>query len=164
VRTARNRKEGNMSCVLVLTPLVIAGWPVVAGAVTAAVTSMGFNLVSSGSEAVAEKRSTKTERVEVELEESEILAEAMTNQRVVVERDGMRAVFTRDERGALRVCMEGEGYSKAQLKKTGEDLINRVTQQFVYHRVVSELKQRNMQIVDEQVSADRTVKIRVRNL
>ena len=94
-----------------------------------------------------------------------ILQDAIANQKIVVQRaDGVRAVFTRDERGALRLCMEGENVSKAELRQIGEELINRVTQQFVYHRVVSELKQRNMTIVDESVSADRTVKIRVRNI
>ena len=45
----------------------------------------------------------------------------------------------------------------------GEELLGRVTQQFVYHRIVNELKDRNMAIVSEEVSEDRTVKIRVRN-
>ena len=76
----------------------------------------------------------------------------------------MRATFSRDARGALKLCMEGEGFSKAELKKAGQELVDRVTQQYVYHRVVSELKERNMNIVDEEVAADRTVTIRVRNL
>src|SRR5207237_9608120 len=99
-----------------------------------------------------------------QLDESEILASTVSNEQIVVERDGSRATFSRDERGALKLCMEGESHSKADLKRVGEDLVNRVTQQFVYHRVVSELKQRNMTIVHEEVGADRTVKIRVRNV
>ena len=59
--------------------------------------------------------------------------------------------------------MEGESYSKDQLRQIGEELVGRVTQQFVYHRVVTELKQRGMAIVQETVGADRTVKLRVRN-
>jgi hypothetical protein len=82
---------------------------------------------------------------------------------MVVEKDGVRAVFSRGARGALRVCMEGEGYSKAELRRIGEELIGRVTQQYVYHRLVTELKERNMTIVDEEMAEDRTVKIRVRN-
>jgi Protein of unknown function (DUF1257) len=63
----------------------------------------------------------------------------------------------------LKVCMEGKGKSKAELRKLGQELVGRVTQQYAYHRIVTELKQRNMAIVDEQVTADQTVKIRVRN-
>ena len=150
-----------MSCVVVVTPLVIAGWP------------MGFSVAQSAAAAkthadtsVAAKPRVDTHaQVEIEVEESEILADAIANQKIVVQRgDGVRAVFTRDQRGALRLCMEGEAVSKDELRRIGQELIDRVTQQFVYHRVVTELKQRNMTIVDESVSADRTVKIRVRNL
>ena len=63
----------------------------------------------------------------------------------------------------LKVCMEGKGQSKAELRKLGQELVGRVTQQYAYHRIVTELKQKNMAIVDEQVTADQTVKIRVRN-
>ena len=152
-----------MSSVVVITPLVIAGWPVISAAVTAAVASMGFSVVraAAAQPAVAAAKGEGRNKVDIELDESEILASSVSNEQIVVERC---ATFSRDERGALKLCMEGESHSKADLKRIGEDLVNRVTQQFVYHRVVSELKQRNMTIVDEQVAADRTVKIRVRNL
>jgi hypothetical protein len=98
------------------------------------------------------------------VEESEILAEtAGTDQQIVVERDGVRAIFSRDSRGALKVCMEGEHLSKTQLQQIGEELIGRVTQQYAYHRIVTELKERRMTIVDEELAADQTVKIRVKN-
>ena len=64
---------------------------------------------------------------------------------------------------ALRVCMEGKGHSKAELRRIGQELVDRVTQQYVYHRVMTEMKQRNMHVVSEEVAEDRTVKIRVRN-
>ena len=158
-----------MSSVIVLTPLVIAGWPVITAAVTAAIGSMGFTVVSNAARGTidAKKSTAPKNRAEIDVEDSEILAEttsaAGTNE-IVVERDGVRAVFSRDARGALKLCMEGEHLSKAELRRIGEELIGRVTQQYVYHRIVTELQQRNMTIVDEEVAADRTVKIRVRNL
>ena len=107
---------------------------------------------------------SSTNREEIEVEDSEILQEAAgTGEEIVVERDGVRATFSRDTRGGLRVCMEGAGMSKSALRKLGEELIGRVTQQYAYHRIVTELKERNMTIVDEQVSEDQSVKIRVRN-
>lgn len=158
-----------MSCVVVISPLVIAGWPIITAAVTGAVASMGFSIVRAGASSTnadisLSARGESRTRVDIEVDDSEILKDSVADQRIVVEREGMRAIFTRDDRGALKLCMEGEGHSKSELKRVGQELIDRVTQQFVYHRVVTELKQRNMTIVDEQVSADRTVKIRVRNL
>lgn len=161
-----------MSSVIVLTPLIIAGWPVISAAVTAAIGSMGFSIVSgaaanAGVATQAKGKEKEKNRTEIDVQDSEILAQttsAAGANEIVVERDGVRAVFSRDARGALKLCMEGEHVSKAELKRIGEELIGRVTQQYVYHRIVTELQQRNMTIVDEEVAADRTVKIRVRNL
>ena len=105
---------------------------------------------------------TAVNRTEIEVEDSEILAgTAGAGENIVVERDGVRTVFSRDGRGALKLCMEGR-LGKNDLKKIGEELMGRVTQQYAYHRIVSELKQRNMTIVDEELTADRAVRIRVR--
>jgi hypothetical protein len=151
-----------MSTVLVVTPIVIASWPAISAAVAAAVGTLGFTAVRE-QEANREEASS-TNRAEIEVEDSEVLQEAGgSGEEIVVERDGIVARFSRDARGALKVCIEGHGHSKSELKRIGEELIGRVTQQYVYHRVVTELKQRNMAIVDEQVEKDRTVKIRVRN-
>src|SRR3954454_14433805 len=130
-----------MSSVVVLTPLVIASWPVISAAVTAAVASMGFNVLQAASPSATQEveKPLIGRRVEIELDDSEILSDARGEQ-IVVERNGVRATFTRDERGALKLCMEGEAVSKDELRRLGEELVNRVTQQFVYHRVVTELK------------------------
>src|SRR5205814_2762608 len=104
-------------------------------------------------------------RTEIDVEDSEILQQsAAVASDIVVERDGVRATFSRDVRGALKLCLEGEGRTKAELRQIGEELMGRVTQQYAYHRIVSELRERNMTIVDEEVGADRTVKIRVKNV
>src|SRR5687768_8518319 len=128
-----------MSCVVVVSPLVIAGWPIITAAVTGAIASMGFNIVQSAATTTnphidLSQRASQTTRVDIEVEESEVLESSMPDERIVVEKEGMRAIFTRDERGALKLCMEGEGHSKSELKRVGQDLINRVTQQYVYHR------------------------------
>jgi len=151
-----------MGACLVLTPLIIASWPAITAAVTAAVTSMGFSIVQNG---VVERAPAATRRrVDMEVEDSEILKDsAGTAEQIVIEREGIRGTFARDARGALKLCMEGVGCSEAELRKLGDELIGRVTQQYVYHRIVTELKNRNMTVVDEQVSQDRTVKIRVRS-
>ncbi len=151
-----------MSTVVVLAPIIIANWPMITAAVGAAVGTMGFAMVRR-EEAITQRAGTKN-REEIEVDNSEILPSAIgAEEEIVVEREGLRAVFTRDARGSLRVCMEGTGQSRSELRRLGQELIDRVTQQYVYHRVVTELKARNMAIVDEEVTEDRTVKIRVRS-
>jgi hypothetical protein len=152
-----------MSCVVVVTPLIIAGWPAITAAVTAALGSMGYAMTKDTTSRRRQLEAGKT-TAEIEVEDSEILEGGTgTGEELIVEKDGIRTVFSRDTRGALKVCMEGEGYSKKQLRKIGEELIGRVTQQYVYHKMITELKERKMAIVDEEVEADRTIKIRVRN-
>lgn len=153
-----------MSTVMVITPIIIANWPAITAAVTAAVGSMGF-AAAQEAHAYDRTRTSAANREEIEVEDSDVLqAAAGTAEELVVERDGVRATFSRDGRGALKLCLEGGGLSKSQLRKLGEELIGRVTQQYAYHRIVTELKERNMTIVDEQVTKGQTVKIRVRNL
>lgn len=151
-----------MSTVLVITPILITSWPAITAAVGAAVATMGFTVAQ---DAVAQtNEGSGVSREEIEIEDSEILEGTVgTDQKIIVERDGIRATFSRDARGGLRLCMEGHGMSKNQLRELGDELLGRVTQQYAYHKIVSELKNRNMTIVDEQVTDEKSVKIRVRN-
>lgn len=152
-----------MSSILVVTPLVVASWPLMSAAITAAIGTMGFAASQHQGPRVREIAGAKT-RAEIELEDSEILAgSGGTGEQMVVERDGIRAIFSRDARGALKLCVEGNGQSKAELKRIGEALVGRVAQQYAYHRLVSELKERRMTILEERVGADQAIHIRVRN-
>jgi hypothetical protein len=154
-----------MSSCVIVTPLIIASWPAITAAVTAAIGSLGYSVAAAGAGTTQKAETEARTRAEIDVEDSEVLQEAgPAGGELIVEKDSVRAVFSRDARGALKLCVEGDGLSKSELKKIGEDLIGRVTQQYAYHKIVTELQNRNMTIVDEKVSEDRTVKIRVRNL
>ncbi len=85
-----------MSTVLVVTPLVVASWPLMSAAITAAVGTMGFAAAQNQGPRVRQIIDPKA-RAEIELEDSEILAgSAGSGEQMVVERDGIRAVFSRD--------------------------------------------------------------------
>ena len=152
-----------MSTVLVVTPIVVASWPLLSAAITAAIGTMGFAAAQQKGPRVRQTASTAA-RAEIELEDSEILAgSAGSGEQIVVERDGIRAIFSRDARGALKLCVEGSGHSKAELKRIGEALVGRVAQQYAYHRLVSELKERQMTILEQRVGEDQAIHIRVRS-
>ncbi|HZZ41763.1 MAG TPA: DUF1257 domain-containing protein [Tepidisphaeraceae bacterium] len=152
-----------MGAIVVITPLIIAGWPAITAAVTAAVGSLGFTLAQGAAANI--QRADTTTRCEVDIEDSQILeSSAGSGEELVVVKDSIRAVFSRDARGALKLSLEGKNISKAELKQLGDELVGRVTQQYAYHRIITELKSRNMAIVEEQVQADRTVKIQVRSI
>lgn len=152
-----------MSTVLVVAPIVIANWPMITAAVTAAIATSGFTAIQHEASNIASQMKSKT-RETIEVDDSEVLTDTFgTEEAIVVERDGITATFNRDSKGALQICMEGDRVSKTQLRAIGEDLLGRVTQQYAYHRIVSELKNRGLTIVDEEMTETESVKIRVRN-
>jgi len=132
-------------------------------AITAAVGTMGFAAAQNKGPRVRQIADSAV-RAEIEVEDCEILAgSAGTGEQMVVEREGIRAIFSRDARGALKLCVEGHGHSKAHLKQVGEALVGRVTQQYAYHRLMSELKERGLTIVEDRMDQDQAIHIRVRN-
>lgn len=150
-----------MGAVLVLTPLVVASWPAVASAVMGAATSMGFSV--GGVPVGREKRRSRKRTVETEIENSEVVAEAMNRgEKIVVQKDDITIEIGQDERGACTVCVTGDRNSDRQLKQIGQAMAGRVVQQFAYHRLMSELKHRNYSIVDEKVMQDDSIQVCVR--
>ena len=152
-----------MSTVLVVTPLVVASWPLMSAAITAAVGTMGFAAAQTRGPARAADRRPQDHAPR----SSSRTARSSPAAAATGERDGRRARrhprrLQPRRRGALKLCIEGSGQSKAELKRIGEALVGRVTQQYAYHRLVSELKERQMTILEERVGEDQAIHIRVR--
>jgi hypothetical protein len=161
-----------MSTTLIICPLVVTTWPVLVPVLTAAVTSLGYALAADQTHTLNEEYDEEYEedttrqrvREEIIIEESEILAEAQSRgETLTLVKDNVKATFHRDVRGTLRLTIDAVGLSKEEANKIGEELIGKVTQHYAYHRLVTEVKERGMTIVEEIVEEDDTVKIRVRN-
>ena len=78
-----------MSCVCILTPVVIAAWPAFSAAVAAAATSLGYTIVEEGIQQRQESSVSRTgERaVQLEIEQSEIVTNQLgRDQRIKVTR------------------------------------------------------------------------------
>ncbi|MDR3038618.1 MAG: DUF1257 domain-containing protein, partial [Candidatus Adiutrix sp.] len=74
---------------------------------------------------------------------------------------GVKVIFSRDAGGRAAVRVSGRK-SQAELEALGEALAQKVVQQYAYHRLVTEMKARNMNVVEEEVEADGTVRLQVR--
>lgn len=152
-----------MSTVIILTPIIIGSWPVISAAVAAAAVGLGLNVKEKLHEACQETVVENDQVVEVELENSEILAsQVASGKEIVLTKDGVMLRVTRDARGHCKVCAEGKGYSKTELKQFAEEFMQKLTQCFVYHRTVSELKDKNFQMINEEVAEDGTIRVHVR--
>jgi len=102
---------------------------------------------------VAQAKSAEQSKVDIEVEDSEVLQDAIANDQIVVSRpDGVRAVFTRDERGALKLCMEASPSRRRSSSASARSSSSASPSSSSTTSVVTELKQRNMTIVDESVS------------
>ena len=152
-----------MGVVIILTPVVIGSWPVIAAAVTAAAAGLGLNVGQKVSEALQEEQQTTEQQVEVELEESQVLAENVASgKELVLTKDGITLRVTRDARGQCKICASGKGYTQIELKQMAEQFSQKVSQCFVYSRTVTELKKHNFQTVNEDVTEDGTIRVHVR--
>jgi len=152
-----------MSTVLILTPVIISSWPAITAAVAGAAAALGLVVKESAKEALSEQNVNVAESVEVELSESEVLAQQLASGKEIVLTKGLVELrVRRDERGRCVVCASGVGYSKAELKQMAEEFTKKMTQCFVYNRVTSELKNKGFQVINEEVMDDESVRINVR--
>src|SRR6266699_6891641 len=106
-----------MSCVCILTPVVIAAWPAFSAAVVAAATSLGYVVVDEsikqGQTTVAQ---TEGREVNLAIEQSELVTGQLgRDQRLRVTRGGVTVTFSRDARGKAAVCVSGPGYTDDEL-------------------------------------------------
>ena len=65
-------------------------------------------------------------------------------------------------RGRASLCVEGEGYSKAELQAIGEELSKRVIQTYVYQRLRDEMQSRQFNVVEEERTEDNSIRLKVR--
>lgn len=156
-----------MSAVVVLAPVVITtAWPVISAAAVTVMASLGYATVSTAVDVMATNdvnTDVAANTVELEIENSQEIGQVLSREEeLVFTKDNIVVTFKRDIRGRFQVCVSGEHLPKSQLREMGEELANKVVQQYVYNRVVSELQDTDMSIVDQEVDEDETIKIKLR--
>ncbi len=154
-----------MSCVCILTPVVIAAWPAFSAAVVAAANSLGYVLVEESIQQQQKARAAEQAReVSLEIANSELVTNQLgRDQQICVTRQGVTVKFYRDARGAAAVCVSGPGYTEDELRALGEELSRRVVQKYVHQRLLDEMRAREFVVVEEEVNADQSIRLKVRH-
>jgi hypothetical protein len=153
-----------MSCVCILTPVVIAAWPAFSSAVLAAAASLGYSVMAQTSRPAESDEQNRPRQVTLELENSEIVTnELARDQRLTVCRDGVVVTFSRDPRGRASICVDGTGQSQEELRALGEELGRRVVQQYVYDRLMEGIRARQFVVVEEETDETHTIRLKVRH-
>jgi hypothetical protein len=151
-----------MSTVIILTPIIIGGWPSIMAAVVGAASALGLVVKENVKEEIKQQQAVE-QSVEIELANSEVLAQNLASgKEVVLTKGDIEIRVGRDERGRCTVCAKGKGRTKAELKQIAEEFSQKMTQCFVYNRVATELKSKGFQMVNEEVMEDQSIRINVR--
>src|SRR3954452_3727179 len=152
-----------MSVVFVVVPVVAGGWPVISTAILAASAALGYRAVQSLEENAAGIAVEGARGLDLIMGERQVMADTLERgESFTVEREGITATFRRDGRGQCTVHVSGSGRTDAELEAAGRELMDRVRQQFAYAKVMAELETRGFDVVQEQVEADQSIRIRLR--
>jgi len=153
-----------MSAVCILAPVVIASWPAFTAAIMAAAASLGYQVVSEGA-ALGEVAQVKGEtQVSLEIPQSQVVTETLGRQQTLcVTRDGVTVTFARDARGKATLCVTGTNQTDDTLRALGEELSNTVVQQYVYQKLLDEMRAKGFVVVQEETEADRSIHLKIRH-
>jgi hypothetical protein len=155
-----------MSCVCILTPVVIAAWPAFSAAVVAAATSLGYEVLAEQAGKLSQTQVVQQTGPEISLEiaQSELVTSQLgRGQEISVRRNGVTVTFSRDARGKAALCVSGTGQTEEALRALGQELSGRVVQKYVYQRLMDEMRARQFVVVEEETDASQSIRLKVRH-
>ena len=148
-----------MSGIVVVSPLLLAA-PVVMAAATAAAGSLGFTVCSDKVEELIPATDVEN-NVGFDVTEAPGLKDLLQQQgQLILQRDDATVVIREKGSG---VHMEVRGLAEeSALEELGRDLLQSINQHYAYDRVVSDLKSRGFEALDEEVEEDGTIRLKLR--
>ena len=153
-----------MSAVCILAPVVIAGWPALSAAVMAAAASLGYQVASEAVKPIRTAEKKQSGLVNLEIPRSEVVTDQLgRDQRISVTREGVTVTFSRDARGKAALCVTGSGEEDETLRALGEELSQAVVQQYVYQKLLDEMRSRGFVVVEQETNEDRSIRLKVRH-
>ena len=147
-----------MGAVCILTPIVIA-------AVVAAASSLGYQMATYRDEAdVIQEKEDQHLEVRMTIDQSELVTDRLArDQQISVTRDGVTIKFARDARGKASICVTGTDHTKEELHALGEEMGQRVVQQYVYQRLKDEIQTRRFVVLEDSVDEGHAIHLKVRH-
>lgn len=156
-----------MSGVFVLAP-VLAAAPVVLTATTAVAAAMGFVALSQGLQEVEAElngllQQNSQQMAEFDVAEAKGLTRLIAEQGpIVLDRPDATVCF-RSGKGRVQMLVRGKGsQTREQLEELGQEVLQRIQQQYAYHSVMTDLKKRGFGKVEEVQEEDGTIRLRLR--
>ncbi len=131
----------------------------------AAATSLGYQVAAEAAELRKSFEVEKKEsKVQLDIENSEVVTNQLgRDQHITATRDGVTITFSRDVRGRASLCVTGEGRTNDELRALGEEMSQAVVQQYVYQKLMGEMRSRGFNVIEEELSEDRSIRLKVRH-
>lgn len=150
-----------MPCVTVVAPILTASWPVLSSAILSAAVNLGYSTIKDIQE---KQEQVEKESVEIAVDNCEVLKEAMDKrqQEKLVNKEDVGIAFYNDIRGKFCMRINGIDKTKEQLKEIGMEMLNKINQQYVYNKIISELKHKGYSVVSEEMTKNKSVQVVVR--
>ncbi len=147
-----------------MAPVVVSAWPAFGSAVVAAASTLGYAVTEESVHDLLQMNQKCSSRINLQIPNSELVTNQLgRDQRLSVTRDGVTITFSRDARGRAELSVVGQRHTESELRGLGEELSQRVVQQYVYQRIMAEMDKRGYHVVEEQSGAHQAIHLRIRH-
>ena len=149
-------------------PIIIGSVSLLSNAFANVATALGYSLAGTVAGSLLkgvqqQKEQTNQKTVIIPFDESEILEELqVAPKELKFSKENISISLFKDERDNYALKVTGSGKTIDELKTIGTDMKDRITQQYVYHKVVSGLKSKRYVVVNEAMNVERTVRVVLR--
>lgn len=150
-----------MSCIFIVTPIVVSAWPVLAGIISASAATLGYRVLNAVNEPNQE---IDQQTVELHVGNSNVMAEQMRRgESIVLTKDQIRIIISLDPQKRISAQVQGpKTILDSELQKTGQEFLNRIVQQYAYQQVMLTLKDKGFSLVQEQADSEGRIQLKVR--
>jgi len=148
-----------MSGIVVVSPLLLAA-PVVMAAATAAASSLGFTICSGRVDELLETSEEDTV-VGFDVTEASGLKELLQQQGPLALKRPDALVLIREKGSGVHMEVRGRA-PEVELETVGRELLQSINQHYAYDRVMSDLKSRGFESLEEEVEEDGTIRLKLR--
>jgi len=156
-----------MSCIIILAPIVLASWPALVASAAAAAAAYGFKMIDQKDKGITQSDIkqkggiSQKMQVEVELEESELLADKLKNSKTFsLVKDDSSITFFVNKRNKFAMHVSSKNKTYTELREIGKQLYNKIKQQYAYTKLITELKKKGYNIAQEERTSQGNIRIK----
>lgn len=143
-----------MSVIIIITPVIVGGWPIFSSLVAAAAARLGFKLLEK-TKAIREQQKTIKE-VELVDEQSQIIEKSLKpEEELTFSKEGITVTCQKDVRDKFSIHVSGENRTDDELRQIGQMFLNKIKQQYAYQTVMQEMTKRGYNVVQEETEGQR---------